>query len=76
MIVSIEPFQNLTQKIDDFVAETGADYIDAVISYCERFNIEPETLGEIISKNPVLKSKIQLEAEALHFIKPADRLPL
>jgi len=76
MLINLDHYQNITQKIDDMVEAHGLDYIDAVISYCENYNIEIETIGEIISKTPVLKSKIELEAQNLHFLKATEKLPI
>lgn len=65
----MEAFQALNEKIDAIVEMSGVDYIDAIISYCEDHNLEIETVGHIISKNPSLKSKVEIEAEALHCLK-------
>jgi len=75
-IVALEAFQNLGEKIDRICELTGTDIIDAVISYCEKHNLEIETIGEIISKNAHLRSKVELEAEGLHYLKKTDRLPV
>jgi len=72
----MEHFQNLGEKIDNIVDATGIDYIDAVLSYCVTNNLEIETIGELISKDPDLKLKVELEAEHLHFLKKSDRLPI
>jgi Phage late-transcription coactivator len=76
MLINIELYQNLNQKIDEIVRAANTDYIDAILTYCNNNNLEIETVGEIIAKNQVLKSKVELEAEALHFIKPQERLPI
>lgn len=77
MLINLELYQNLDEKIDRMVSESGIDYIDAVISYCSSNELELETIGEIISsKLPTLKAKIELEAEELHFIKENDHLPI
>jgi hypothetical protein len=51
-------------------------YIDAVIEYCEQSGFELETAAKLISG--VLKSKIKLEAENLHYLKKSNtsQLPL
>lgn len=76
MLINLELYRDLTEKIDEIVEMLDIDYIDAVMTYCQENNLEVETIGEIIAKNPVLKSKIELEAEALHFLKPTERLPI
>lgn len=69
MLIQMQHFQNLSEKIDNIVTMTGTDYIDAILSYCQDYNLEIETIGQIIAKNPSLKEKVELEAGALHFLK-------
>lgn len=76
MLISIELYQNLDKKIEEMVTETGIDYIDAVVSYCETNNLEVEAIAEIIQKLPNLKLKIEIEAEELHYLKKTVRLPV
>jgi hypothetical protein len=52
------------------------EYIDAVIHWCEKNNIEIEYAASFIKKDPVFKFKIQEEAENLNFMKRSARLPL
>lgn len=75
-IITLEHFQNLGEKINEMVLKYDIEYIDAVLSYCEAYNLEIETIGEIIAQNPDLKLKVELEAETLHFLKKEDRLPV
>ena len=53
-----------------------SDYIDAILCYCEENDLEIETIGEIISKQPSLKESVAQQAEALHFLPRVDRLPI
>jgi hypothetical protein len=69
MGINLEHFQNLTEKIDAIVASSNTDYIDAIVSYCSTHNLEIETIGELISKLPGLKSKVENDAGALHCLK-------
>jgi|TARA_B110000503_G_C6858405_1_gene293790 hypothetical protein len=54
----------------------GVPYIDAVIDYAERHNLEIEVIGEIIKRSPVLKAKIYREAEDLNMVEKLVRLPI
>ena len=64
-------------QINEMCSGESIEYIDAVIVWCERNNIELEFIAGVIKKDPLIKSKIQLEAEQLNFIKPAgSRLPI
>ena len=52
------------------------NYIEAVTSICEEFEIEVETVSKLISKP--LKDKIKWDAQQLNYIKRTSRgvLPL
>mgnify|MGYP001400842237 FL=1 len=52
------------------------NYIEAVTSVCEEFEIEVETVSKLISKP--LKDKIKWDAQQLNYIKRTSRgvLPL
>lgn len=67
---------NIHSDIEEFVQQHDVDYIDAVLKYCADHDIEIETMGAIIGKDPNFSSKIQNEAENLHFIKKVSRLPI
>ena len=64
-------------EIEKLVKNSKLDYIDAVIDYCEKNNLEVETMAEIIKQNAAIKSKIQIEAENLKMVKRSSaRLPI
>lgn len=66
---------NIIKKINDIVFEYDISYIEAIILYSERSKIEVESLGEIVKKTPVLRAKVEEEAEGLRMIKKTtDRL--
>lgn len=69
---------NLIDDIEKIRSRSKAhiEYIDAIIHYCEKNNLEIETVAKIIKKNPVLKSKLQDEAEELNIIEKTSKLPL
>jgi len=47
----------------------GNSYLDAIVDYCEKNNLELESVGEILKKSPILKEKIKREAKILLMIK-------
>jgi hypothetical protein len=49
-------------------------FMDAVLVYCERNEIELETIAKFIRNNVILKSKIQEEAEELNYLKKTTKL--
>jgi hypothetical protein len=64
------------KEIEDLVWEHDIEYIDAIVLYCEKFNLEIETAASLIKLNDYVKSKVQTEAEALHYLPKIARLPL
>tara|TARA_Y100000590_G_C14808295_1_gene671575 strand:+ start:254 stop:478 length:225 start_codon:yes stop_codon:yes gene_type:complete len=63
-----------SENIEKLVRSTNMSYIDAVLHYCEKNKLEPETAGKMI--NGKLKQNIQEEAEDLHLISSSAKLPL
>ena len=51
-------------------------YLDAVVHYCEKKNIEIESIGDFIRKNALLRSKIQEDAESLNYLEKSAQLPI
>ena len=63
------------QKIEVIKKEKpDMSYIDAVVWYCEKNDIEIETVGKFISK--VLKEKIESEARDLNYLPKVGKLPV
>ena len=71
-----DDIQKFSMAIEEMVYMKDIPYIDAVVMYCEETGFEIETAAKLVSG--VLKSKIKLEAEELHFIKKSNtsQLPL
>jgi hypothetical protein len=71
-----EDIQKFSLEIEELVYMKDIPYIDAVVMYCEQTGFEIETAAKLVSG--VLKSKIKLEAEELHFLKKSNtsQLPL
>jgi hypothetical protein len=64
------------QDIERIAAENKMTYIDAIIYYCEKNNIDVESVPKLVSKP--LKEKLRWEAMELNFLKKTSRarLPL
>lgn len=62
-------------EIEKLVLNFNMDYLDAVVYYCERNNLEVETAASIIRSNLKIKSKLQVEAENLNFLPKTAKLP-
>jgi len=74
--MSPEEINQFSLEIEEMVYMKDITYIDAIVEYCETTGFEIEQAAKLISV--VLKSKIQIEAENLHYIKPSStsQLPL
>lgn len=71
-----EDIQKFSMEIEELVYMKDIPYIDAIVLYCEQTGFELETAAKLVSG--VLKSKIKLEAEELHYLKKSNtsQLPL
>lgn len=72
-VLTLPKFQ---KDIQEFIERTGADYIDAVLNYCNKNNIEIDTIAALIKSSVKLKSHIQSEAEDLNFLPKGSKLPI
>jgi hypothetical protein len=75
MIAKLTP-QTFYVEIEKLVCELKTDYMDAVVHYCEKNDIELETAASIIRSNGKIKAIIQNEAEDLNLLPKTTRLPL
>ena len=60
-------FKDVSKLIEEYVAKTGSDYIDAAVDVCLNNNIEFESLKRTLSKS--IKDKIELEASNRNLLK-------
>lgn len=57
--------------VETIASEEQVNYIDAILYFCDRNNIEIETVPKLISKP--LKEKLKWDAEQLCFIKKTSK---
>lgn len=63
------------KAIDRIVAETGSNYIDAIVEYCKETGLEVEMAASLVNSN--LKSKLTADAMDLNLLKEkGSRLPI
>lgn len=67
---------NFASEIEELCQSKNIEYIDAVVHWCEKNKIEIEYAANLIKKDPVFRSKIQVEAENINVLKKTARLPL
>lgn len=51
-------------------------YIDALIHYANKHDMEIELVGEIVRRSVILKSRVVEDAEKLNLIEKRPKLPL
>jgi len=64
------------EEVEKLCKDKNIEYIDAIVMWCQKNNLEIETAAYWIKKDPVMKSKIQVEAENLNILKRGARLPI
>ena len=67
--------QDILKEIEKYVSEE-VSVIDALVHYAEKNDIEIELVGEIIRRSPVLKLRVQEDAEKLNLMEKVARLPI
>ena len=76
-INNIKSSAEFIMEIESIVKDKNIEYIEAIILYCEKHNLEVETVATVIKQNQVIKSKVQFEAENLKMVKRGSaRLPI
>jgi hypothetical protein len=75
MLLTEDQKQSFSKKVESYVREKGGSYIDAVLSLCEEYEIEPPIVAKSLSK-PVVE-KIKMEGQDLNLLpRPENRLPI
>lgn len=60
------------EKIHHEISEMlsrGTTYIEALVEYSKRNEIEIETVAEIVKKSPIIKEKLRSEAVKMKLVK-------
>ena len=63
-----------SQDVEKVAFENEMNYIDAIIFYCEKNEIEIESVPKLISKP--LKEKLKYDAQKLNYMKKTSRAKL
>lgn len=63
-----------SQDVEKIAVEYSMNYIDAIVHYCERNEIEIESVPKLISKP--LKDKLKYDAQKLNYMKKTSRAKL
>lgn len=62
--------------VERYRSENDMTYVEALIHWSEQQGIDIEVVAEAVKKDPVLKGKLQTEAELAHTVLASEaRLP-
>ena len=74
----IEPLVQTPKKfsleIENIAKDKKITHMDAVIHFCQKNDIEPDTVGRLITKG--LKEKIEANARELNYLEKQATLPI
>mgnify|MGYP001949609393 CR=1 FL=1 len=65
---------SFSEEIEKLVLETNLNYIDAIVLYCERHDLDVESIGKLVSKP--IKEKLRYDATELNYLKRTSRAKL
>lgn len=57
----------------EYMLSNGVSYIEAIVEYSNKNDLEIETVAEIVKKSSVIKEKIREEASRMRLMKPEDK---
>ena len=69
-------YKTFFAEIERIREQDNIDYMEAIISYCERKEIDVEVAAKFINTNIAMKSRIREEAEDLNYLERTARLPI
>lgn len=70
--IKSETFSSDVEKI----VAGGSKYLDAILRWSDEKGVEMDYVAALIDENPVIKAKLQREAEDLNFLKRTRRLAI
>ena len=66
--------QKFSLLIEETVKEKKLSYMDAIVWWCEKNEMEIEVAAKLC--NGVIKEKLRYEAEELNYLQKSARLPI
>jgi hypothetical protein len=73
-LMALNTAKTFSMEIEKIANEKRITHMEAVLDYCHRQEIEPDTVGNLISKS--LKEKIEANARELNFLPRQAQLPI
>jgi hypothetical protein len=66
--------KTFSMNIENIVLEKNITHMDAILFYCDKEGIEPDSVGSLVSK--ALKEKVEANARDLNFLPKQAQLPV
>jgi hypothetical protein len=73
-MLEIMTTQKFSTIIEETVKEKRLSYMDAIVWWCEKNEMEVETAAKLI--NTIIKEKIKVEAQELNYLEKSAKLPI
>lgn len=67
--------EEIMREVSNYV-NSEVSFIDALVHYAEKYDLEIELVGEIVRRSQVLKAKVREDAEELNLLDKTTRLPV
>ena len=72
--MALSTTKTFSLEIENIAKEKRVSHMEAVLWYCKKEGIEPDTVGSLISKS--LKEKIEANAIELNYLPKVAKLPM
>ena len=72
--MTLNTSKTFSMEIERLAIDKNISHMDAVLDYCQRNELEPDTVSNLISKS--LKEKIEANARDLNFLPRQAQLPV
>ena len=72
--VIIDMTIDLNLTIEQIVKDTELSYMEAVLDYAKKSELEPEAMAKMLNQS--IKDKIEVEAQNLNMLKKTAKLPI
>ena len=69
-----DEMMKFVRAIDELVARTDYNYIEAIVEHCKQTGLEIEVAATLINQN--LKAKIESDAMDLNLLPKTNKLPI
>jgi len=73
-LMTFNTSKTFSMNIENIALKKNITHMEAVLDYCQRNDLEPDTVGNLISKS--LKEKIEANARDLNFLPKQAQLPI